>query len=120
MRTERSWELETPLIGLASNAGRLVCATLTALALTACAGTSSSESAADQAAPLVVADGAPAGEQVAGPLDPIKCEKMTPTGTRISYKVCKKQSEWDAIRRGSQALGEEVQRRATHSNDTRD
>ncbi len=98
---------------------RLAFATLTALAVAACAGTSNQQSAAAQAAPVVAADGAPVAEQVAAPLDPIKCEKMTPTGTRISYKVCKKQSEWDAIRRGSQQMGEEVQRRATHNNDTR-
>ncbi len=39
-----------------------------------------------------------------------------PTGTRIACKVCKKQSEWDAIRQGSQQMGEEVQRRVAHNN----
>ena len=59
------------------------------------------------------AEGAPAR-----PFDPITCKKIAPTGTRIKYKTCKKQSEWDAIEEGSQKAGEDIQRRAAHQNTT--
>ncbi len=98
---------------------KIVLTAFVAVALCACAGPSGKESAANQAAPALAADGAADGQQLAAPLDPIKCERIAPTGSRISSKVCKRQSEWDAIRRGGQQMGEEIQRRAVHNNDTR-
>lgn len=65
------------------------------------------------------AGGQAADEVTAAPVfDPIKCEKVRPTGTRIPVKVCKKQSEWDAIREAAQRDIQDAQRRGSHQNST--
>lgn len=71
--------------------------------------------------PVASADtGEQAVEDVAAAprFDPIRCEKIRPTGTRIPVKVCKKQSEWDAIREAAQRDIQDAQRRGAHQNST--
>ena len=58
------------------------------------------------------------GDIVAAPFDPVVCHKYAPTGTRVSYRICKKKSEWDQIREASQKEGADAQRRAAHQNST--
>ncbi len=95
---------------------KMLSVSLAVLTLCACAGSAGKESAASEAAPVVPVQGAPESEEVAAKVDPIKCERIAPTGSRISSKVCKRQSEWDRIQQGGQQMGEEVQRRAAHNN----
>jgi len=44
----------------------------------------------------------PADIQRAAIEDPMVCKRMTPTGSRIVRRYCRKQSEWDAMREGGQ------------------
>jgi hypothetical protein len=48
----------------------------------------------------------------------VQCHKYAPTGTRVSYRICKKKSEWDRIREASQREGQDAQRKAAHNNTT--
>lgn len=95
---------------------------LAAGTLVACASSSNQQSAADKAAPEVAANSASDGATEAPVLytndDRRVCKRIAPTGTRISQKVCKKQSEWDAISKNASEAGADAQRRATLSNRT--
>lgn len=88
----------------------------TGIALTsACSSTSSTVAEASNASGETgegTAEVAQAGE--VGKLDPVKCETITPIGTRIGQRVCLRQSEWDRMRGAGQGLAEETQRRSTH------
>ncbi len=88
---------------------------ITLFALSACSTSTSQESAAVESQSLNAEESQPAQPV----LDPIVCERIAPTGTRIPTKVCKKKSEWDLIKNGGQNMGTDVQRRATHMNTTR-
>ena len=96
---------------------------LVASTLVACASSSNQQSAADQVAPVVAANGAAEGSAetpvLYGNEDRMVCKKFAPTGTRISQRVCKKQSEWDAYSKNATEGGADAQRRATLSNATR-
>ena len=90
------------------------------LSLTACSTSTGSADASSgdgttQSAESVDASGE---EIVAAPFDPVQCKKYAPTGTRVSYRICKKKSEWDQIREASQKEGNDAQRRAAHQNST--
>lgn len=88
--------------------------------LVACAGTTNEQAAVNQAAPGVAsADAAAETPTLYGNEDRMVCKKFAPTGTRISQKVCKKQSEWDAISKNASEGGADAQRRAVLSNATR-
>ncbi len=47
--------------------------------------------------------------------DPRVCKRETQIGTKISKRVCKKQSEWDAIEGAGSQMTAEIQRRATQA-----
>lgn len=90
--------------------------------LVACASSSSEQSAADQVAPVVAANSA-ADDGAETPViyankDRRVCRRYAPTGSRISQKICKKQSEWEAISKNASQAGSDAQRRGTYSNDT--
>ncbi len=90
--------------------------------LSACSTSGGQQAAGDQAAPPaereMTAEEAEAAA-VAAAFDPRVCKRFAPTGTRISKKVCKKQSEWDALRANAQEGGADAQRRAVYSNATK-
>ena len=101
-------------------------------ALAACSSSPGQPSAAADAStdqPAAAAD-APQGEAadgaeaaaheaaVAAAFDPVKCVRYTPSGTRISQKVCKKQSEWDRLKEKAQRDMADAQRRSGHENQT--
>lgn len=93
---------------------------LAASTLVACASSTTDQAAADQATPVVAsADGAAEAPVVYGNEDRMVCKKFAPTGTRISQKVCKKQSEWDTLSKNASEGGADAQRRAVYSNATR-
>ena len=74
---------------------------LIGLSLVACSSTPGSETTSTETgAENTAADDQEAAReaQVAAAFDPIKCVKYTPSGTRISQKICKKRSEWDRLR----------------------
>ena len=48
--------------------------------------------------------------------DPVVCKRITPIGTRISQKICKKQSDWDQISSVGSAFTEDAQRRSNVGN----
>jgi hypothetical protein len=80
--------------------------------------TATAEAESTQVAAVDDAGAEGGGENMPEAFDPIRCKKFSPTGTRVPVKVCKKQSEWDQIREGSQNAGQDIQRRAVHSNQT--
>ena len=89
------------------------------LVLAACSSSPSQESAgASESGSTAEEQASGEEESVAVAFDPIKCVRYTPSGTRISQKVCKKQSEWDRLREESQRSLGDVQRRSGHENQT--
>ena len=95
---------------------------LAALLLAACSSTPGQETSAEASGQKPASDTASPEEQqaVAAAFDPIRCERYTPSGTRISQKICKKQSEWDRLRAEAQRALQDVQTRSVHENQTQD
>ena len=94
---------------------------LVLLSLAGCASSPGQETAsADSPESAGAANEQSAGEEasVAAAFDPVRCVRYTPSGTRISQKVCKKQSEWDRLKEQAQRSLGDVQRRAGHENQT--
>ena len=91
---------------------------LLALALAACSSSPSQDTASVTASEYGAGTETTSQASIAVPFDPIKCVRYTPSGTRISQKVCKKQSEWDRIQRESQEQLQNVQRTSVHENQT--
>lgn len=52
----------------------------------------------------------------AGQLDPVRCERITPIGTRIGQRVCMRESEWARMQGAGKDMTQDAQRRANQGN----
>lgn len=86
--------------------GRL-CALAVLLFVTACSSTTGTSNNAASSAAAGNADTVAQTED-----DPLICETVIPSGTRIGHKVCMRKSQKDRIRENSQTVTIENQRRS--------
>ena len=51
-----------------------------------------------------------------GQQDPVRCERITPIGTRIGQRVCMRESEWARMQGAGEDMTQDAQRRANQGN----